>query len=196
VLKRGFDIGASLTLLLLISPVLLTVAALIKLESPGPALFRQVRVGKNGAHFTIFKFRSMHTDAEARLAKIRETSDREGVCFKSRHDPRITRVGRFIRRFSIDELPQVLNVLIGDMSLVGPRPGLPSEVEAYPTRALERLQARPGITGLWQVSGRADIGFEKMVDMDVAYVRSRSFLLDLLLLALTARAVLSGRGAY
>ncbi|GGE62474.1 WecB/TagA/CpsF family glycosyltransferase [Actibacterium pelagium] len=196
VLKRGFDIAASLSLLLLISPILLTVAALIKLESPGPALFRQVRVGKNGAHFTILKFRSMHTDAEARLAKIRETSDREGVCFKSRHDPRITRVGRFIRRFSIDELPQVLNVLFGDMSLVGPRPGLPSEVEAYPTRAMERLQARPGITGLWQVSGRADIGFDKMVDMDVAYVRSRSFLLDLLLLALTARAVLSGRGAY
>ena len=187
---------ASAMLILAIAPLLILVAALIRLESRGPVLFRQVRVGRDGECFTILKFRSMHIDAEARLASLREQSDREGICFKSRHDPRVTRVGRVMRRFSIDELPQIFNVLLGDMSLVGPRPGLPREVEAYPPHARERLKARPGITGLWQVSGRADIGFEKMIDMDVAYVRSRSLLLDLLLLAMTARAVLSGRGAY
>lgn len=196
ILKRGFDILVSSALLLVIAPIFLAVSTLIKAESKGPVLYRQTRIGRNGTPFKIFKFRSMHTDAETRMAELRESSDRSGVCFKSRHDPRITRIGRVLRRFSIDELPQLLNVFKGDMSLVGPRPGLPSEVAAYPSRAMERLNARPGITGLWQVSGRADIGFDKMVDMDVAYVRSRSFLLDLLLLTLTARAVLSGRGAY
>ncbi|MBN9886201.1 WecB/TagA/CpsF family glycosyltransferase [Salipiger abyssi] len=196
VAKRALDMALSATLLVMLAPVLLLVAALIRLESKGPALFHQQRVGRDGRPFTILKFRTMHTDAEARLAAIRAQSDRQGICFKSRHDPRVTRVGRFLRRYSVDELPQILNVFKGDMSLVGPRPALPSEVAAYPAAALERLKARPGITGLWQVSGRADIGFDKMVDMDVAYVRSRSVLLDLMLLALTARAVLSGRGAY
>ncbi|MGR3376698.1 WecB/TagA/CpsF family glycosyltransferase [Salipiger abyssi] len=196
VAKRALDMALSAALLVMLAPVLLLVAALIRLESKGPALFHQQRVGRDGRAFTILKFRTMHTDAEARLAAIRAQSDRQGICFKSRHDPRVTRVGRFLRRYSVDELPQILNVFKGDMSLVGPRPALPSEVAAYPAAALERLKARPGITGLWQVSGRADIGFDKMVDMDVAYVRSRSVLLDLMLLALTARAVLSGRGAY
>lgn len=195
-LKRGFDIVFSAALIAAISPLLLLVAVLIRLDSPGPFLFRQIRVGKDGAPFTIYKFRTMFIDAEARLAAIRAQSDREGICFKARNDPRVTRVGRLLRRYSIDELPQIFNVLFGQMSLVGPRPALSSEVAAYPARARERLQTRPGITGLWQVSGRADIGFDKMVDMDVAYVRSRSFLLDLLLLAMTARAVISGRGAY
>lgn len=196
VVKRCMDIALSAGLLAALSPLLLLTAVLIRLESRGPALFHQQRVGRDGRPFTILKFRTMHTDAEARLAAIRAQSDREGICFKSRHDPRVTRVGRVLRRYSVDELPQILNVFLGNMSLVGPRPALPSEVAAYPAAALERLKARPGITGLWQVSGRADIGFDKMIDMDVAYVRSRSVLLDLLLLALTAQAVVSGRGAY
>ncbi|KUF12601.1 WecB/TagA/CpsF family glycosyltransferase [Pseudoponticoccus marisrubri] len=196
VAKRALDITLSAGLVLLLAPLFLVLAGLIRADSRGPVFFRQTRVGQNGRPFTMFKFRTMHVDAEARLAEIRAMSDREGVCFKSRHDPRVTRIGRLLRRSSIDELPQILNVLFGQMSLVGPRPALPSEVAAYPTRALERLAARPGITGLWQVSGRADIGFDKMIDMDVAYVRSRGVLLDLVLLALTARAVISGRGAY
>ncbi|MGP6085892.1 WecB/TagA/CpsF family glycosyltransferase [Antarctobacter jejuensis] len=196
IIKRAFDAVASAALILAASPLLLLVALMIRLESRGPVFFKQVRVGENGREFTMYKFRSMHTDAEARLAGIRAQSDRDGICFKSRHDPRVTRIGRLLRRYSIDELPQILNVLKGNMSLVGPRPALPREVAAYPTHAHERLAAKPGITGLWQVSGRADIGFDKMIDMDVAYVRSRSFVLDLLLLAMTARAVVSGRGAY
>lgn len=194
--KRAFDAVASAALVLAAAPLLLLVALLIRAESRGPVLFRQVRVGQDGTPFTMYKFRSMHVDAEARLAEVQAQSDRDGICFKSRHDPRVTRVGRVLRRFSIDELPQILNVLKGDMSLVGPRPALPREVAAYPDHARERLAAKPGITGLWQVSGRADIGFDKMIDMDVAYVRSRSFVLDLLLLAMTARAVVSARGAY
>ncbi|WP_460272164.1 WecB/TagA/CpsF family glycosyltransferase [Celeribacter sp. ULVN23_4] len=194
--KRAMDLVLSSLLCLMLAPVLLCVAAMIRLDSKGPALFKQVRVGRDGKPFTVLKFRTMHIDAEERRAALLAQSDREGICFKSRNDPRVTRVGRFLRRYSVDELPQILNVVFGDMSLVGPRPALPSEVAAYPKAALERLNARPGITGLWQVSGRADIGFDKMVDMDVAYVRSRSVLLDLMLLALTARAVLSGRGAY
>lgn len=194
--KRAFDAVASAALILGAAPLLLMVALLIRLDSRGPVLFRQVRVGEDGTPFTMYKFRSMHVDAEARRAEVEANSDREGICFKSRHDPRVTRIGRLLRRYSIDELPQILNVLKGNMSLVGPRPALPKEVAAYPAHARERLNAKPGITGLWQVSGRADIGFDKMVDMDVAYVRSRSMILDLLLLAMTARAVVSGRGAY
>ncbi|WP_417204928.1 sugar transferase [Antarctobacter sp.] len=194
--KRAFDAVASAALILCAAPLLLMVALLIRLDSRGPVLFRQVRVGENGAPFTMYKFRSMHVDAEARRAEVAAHSDRDGLCFKARHDPRVTRIGRVLRRYSLDELPQILNVLRGDMSLVGPRPALPSEAAAYPVHARERLDAKPGITGLWQVSGRADIGFDKMVDLDVAYVRSRSMILDLLLLAMTARAVVSGRGAY
>ncbi|SFN23256.1 polymer biosynthesis protein, WecB/TagA/CpsF family [Thioclava dalianensis] len=135
VLKRGFDIAFSAALIALISPILLLVAALIQIDSPGPFLFRQVRIGKNGKPFTIYKFRTMFTDAEARLAAIRALSDREGICFKARNDPRVTRVGRILRRYSIDELPQIFNVLFGQMSLVGPRPALACEVDAYPARA-------------------------------------------------------------
>jgi lipopolysaccharide/colanic/teichoic acid biosynthesis glycosyltransferase len=138
----------------------------------------------------------MSLDAETRREAILSTSDREGVCFKSRSDPRITPVGRFIRRFSIDELPQILNVLRGEMSIVGPRPALPCEVEAYPARARGRLAVKPGITGIWQVSGRADIGFDKMIDMDLAHASSRTILLDIVVILMTFRAVVSGRGAY
>ena len=185
--------GAALVML---APLLALTALAVRLDSPGPVLFRQIRVGRDGQPFTMVKFRSMRTDAEALRADVEAGSDRDGLCFKARRDPRITRVGRVLRRFSIDELPQILNVLRGDMSLVGPRPALPAEVAAYPDRALARLAVKPGLTGIWQVSGRADIGFEKMIDMDLAYIRSRSLGLDLLLLALTARAVVAGRGAY
>ena len=194
--KRALDVVLSGAALVALAPLLLMVTVLIRVDSKGHALFRQTRVGRDGKPFTIYKFRSMHVDAEDRLAAIRAQSDRDGICFKSRHDPRITRVGRILRRTSIDELPQILNVFLGHMSVVGPRPALPSEVAAYPAAALERLSVRPGITGLWQVSGRADISFDKMIHMDVAYVRSKSTLLDLMLLLLTVRAVVSGRGAY
>ncbi|MBR9820565.1 MAG: WecB/TagA/CpsF family glycosyltransferase [Rhodobacteraceae bacterium] len=194
--RRAFDLAISSVALLLLAPVLLAAALAVRLESGGPVLFRQTRVGLDGKPFTMYKFRSMYRDAEARRAALLHSSDRDGLCFKSKSDPRITRVGRILRRLSVDELPQILNVLKGDMSVVGPRPALPQEVAAYPERALGRLQVRPGLTGLWQVSGRAEIGFDKMIDMDLAYVRSRSVLLDALLLALTARAVIGGRGAY
>lgn len=196
VAQRALDIALASVALLMLSPVLIGAALAVRLSSPGAVLFRQVRIGRDGRPFEMFKFRSMFTDAEARRAALLAQSDRHGICFKSRHDPRITPVGRVLRRFSIDELPQILNVLRGDMSMVGPRPALPSEVAAYPERALGRLATRPGITGLWQVSGRAEIGFDKMIDMDLAYVRSRSVLLDLVLLAMTFRAVFGGRGAY
>ena len=194
--RRILDVSGALAGLLALSPLLLLTMAAIRLESRGPVFFRQTRIGKTGTPFTMLKFRSMHIDAEARRAELLASSDRDGVCFKSRHDPRITRVGRIFRRLSIDELPQILNVLRGDMSLVGPRPALPEEVAAYDPRALGRLDIKPGLTGIWQVSGRADIGFDKMIDMDLAYIRSRSLLLDLLLLTLTVRAVFGGRGAY
>ncbi len=196
VVKRSIDIACSGSALLLLSPVFLGTAAAIRLNSAGPVLFRQARVGLNGETFTMFKFRSMFQDAEARRAAMLARSDRDGVCFKAKTDPRITPVGRILRRFSLDELPQLINVFLGQMSLVGPRPALQEEVDAYPKEALGRLAVKPGITGLWQVAGRADIGFDKMIDMDLAYVRSRSILLDFVILALTGRAVISGRGAY
>lgn len=196
VAKRALDLGLSAAGLIALAPLFALVALAIKLDSRGPVFFSQERVGKDGSRFRMLKFRSMYVDAEVRRAALLETSDREGVCFKSRNDPRITRVGRLLRRTSLDELPQIINVLLGQMSLVGPRPALPEEVAAYPAHALERLSVKPGLTGLWQVSGRADIGFEKMIDMDVAYARSRSVLLDLMLMALTARAVFKGQGAY
>lgn len=194
--KRTLDLAIAGGALIALAPLLAATALAIRLDSPGPVLFRQIRIGRGGRPFRIFKFRSMHLDAEARRAALLARSDREGICFKARHDPRITRAGRLLRRFSIDELPQILNVLRGEMSIVGPRPALPEEVAQYPARALGRLAVKPGLTGLWQVSGRAEIGFERMVDMDLAYARSRSLLLDVLLIVLTFRAVVSGRGAY
>lgn len=194
--RRLLDITVSASALLILSPLLGLTALAIKLDSRGPVLFRQTRIGADGKSFTIFKFRSMATDAETRRASLLATSDREGVCFKARNDPRVTRVGRFIRRFSIDELPQILNVLRGEMSIVGPRPALESEVAAYPKRALGRLAVKPGITGVWQVSGRANICFDQMVEMDISYAASRTLLMDLVLIFRTFGAVASGRGAY
>lgn len=196
VANRLLDITVAATALVLLSPLLALTALAIKVESKGPALFTQTRIGKNGRPFTMIKFRSMVSDAEAQRDSILAQSDREGICFKSKSDPRITRIGRFIRRASIDELPQILNVLRGQMSIVGPRPALPSEVDAYPKHAFGRLSVKPGITGVWQVSGRADVGFEQMIEMDLAYASSRSILLDLILIGMTFRAVLTGRGAH
>ena len=196
VANRILDVTVSSAALVLLSPILALTALAIKAESKGPALFTQTRVGKNGRPFTMIKFRSMVTDAEALRADVLAQSDREGICFKSKSDPRITLVGRFIRRTSIDELPQILNVLRGQMSIVGPRPALPCEVDVYPKRAFGRLAVKPGITGVWQVSGRADVGFDQMIEMDLAYADTRTVLLDLILIALTFRAVLSGRGAH
>lgn len=194
--RRFLDITVSASALLILSPLLALTALAIKADSRGPVFFKQTRVGRDGTPFTILKFRSMTTDAEARRADILASSDRAGVCFKSRTDPRVTRVGRIIRRFSIDELPQILNVLRGEMAIVGPRPALPCEVEAYPNRAMGRLAVKPGITGVWQVSGRAMVGFDQMVEMDLSYASSRTLLLDLVLILRTFGAVASGRGAY
>ncbi|SFC09661.1 WecB/TagA/CpsF family glycosyltransferase [Tropicimonas isoalkanivorans] len=195
-IKRSMDITLAGTALLALSPLLLLAALAVKLNSRGPVFFRQTRIGRDGRPFKMLKFRSMYIDAEARRAALLAGSDRDGIFFKSRRDPRVTRVGRFLRRYSIDELPQIINIVKGEMSVVGPRPSLPQEVAAFPERAHGRLSVRPGLTGLWQVSGRAEIGAEKMFDMDLAYVASRTWLLDMALILMTFRAVLAGRGAY
>ncbi|WP_338144837.1 sugar transferase [Fertoeibacter niger] len=194
--KRPLDVTLVALGLLAIWPLMLAIAVAVRLSGPGPVFFVQSRIGRGGVPFGMIKFRSMHADAEARRAALLAQSDREGLCFKSRTDPRVTPVGRVLRRLSLDELPQIFNVLRGEMSLVGPRPALPEEVRAYPPHALERLAVLPGITGLWQVSGRAEVGFDDMVRMDVAYVRDGRLSNDLSILARTAQAVLSGRGAY
>jgi lipopolysaccharide/colanic/teichoic acid biosynthesis glycosyltransferase len=194
--KRVFDVTVSLLILAMIWPSLLIVAVAVAATSRGPVLFVQTRVGQGGRTFGMIKFRSMYRDAEARRAEVRALSDREGLCLKIRHDPRITPVGRVLRRWSLDELPQLFNVLRGEMSLVGPRPALVEEVAAYPERAHLRHQVPPGITGFWQVSGRADIGFDEMIDLDLDYVRRASVLTDIGVILRTVAAVSSGRGAY
>ncbi len=176
--------------------VLIPAALVIRLSSPGAALFRQTRIGLNGTPFTMYKLRSMYSDAEARLAALENRSDGNGMLFKMRRDPRTTPVGRFLRRFSIDELPQLWNVLRGDMSLVGPRPPLPSEASGYDAASRRRLQVRPGLTGLWQVSGRSDLSWEESIRLDLRYVDNWTLSMDLMILWRTARAVLGGRGAY
>ncbi|MDU8913712.1 sugar transferase [Aestuariicoccus sp. MJ-SS9] len=194
--KRVLDVALTLLLLLAVWPFLAIIALAVALTSPGPVFFVQTRVGLGGTTFGMIKFRSMYADAEARRSEIASQSDREGLCLKLRHDPRITPVGRVLRRWSLDELPQLLNVLAGDMSLVGPRPALVEEVAAYPERAHQRHRVLPGITGFWQVAGRADIGFDDMIDLDLAYVRQASAFTDLLVLFRTVGAVLKGTGAY
>lgn len=194
--KRLLDLTVAGLAAIVLAPLFLVIAIAIRTESRGPVFFCQIRVGKDGQRFRVWKFRSMVADAEARRAALAAQSDRSGLCFKARRDPRITRVGALLRRCSLDELPQILNILRGEMSVVGPRPGLPSEVAAYPARALNRLQIKPGLTGLWQVSGRAEIGFEQMIEMDLAYGAARSIRLDLILILATFRALWTGRGAY
>ena len=196
-LKRQLDILGSAAALIGLAPLLLLTAAAVRLESPGPIIFKQTRVGARGRPFTMFKFRSMYTDAEARLAALQtQNQSAGGVIFKMRNDPRVTRVGSFIRRYSIDELPQFLNVLLGDMSLVGPRPALPNEVSQYSHEQRKRLQTRPGITCLWQISGRSNLTFQQQVELDIDYLASQNVVHDVSILAKTVPAVLKGDGAY
>ncbi len=194
--KRPLDITLAALALLALAPLMAVIAAAVKGTSPGPVFFVQTRIGRGGARFGMVKFRSMHRDAEVRRAALLAASDRGGLCFKLRDDPRVTPLGRLLRRASLDELPQLWNVLRGEMSLVGPRPALPEEVAAYPAPALGRLAGLPGITGLWQVSGRAGIGFDEMVALDLAYLASPTLAGDLSILARTLRVVLTADGAY
>jgi exopolysaccharide biosynthesis polyprenyl glycosylphosphotransferase len=197
VLKSGFDRVVAAAALLFLSPVLFALTLAIRLDSSGPALFRQVRVGRDGNSFTMIKFRSMYIDAEERLAELKSQNQHgEGVLFKMRDDPRVTRVGRFLRKYSLDELPQLLNVVNGTMSLVGPRPPLPREVARYADHVHRRLLVKPGLTGLWQVSGRSDLGWDESVRLDLRYVENWSIAGDLQILWKTMFAVVKGTGAY
>lgn len=195
-LKRTLDIAISGTALLALSPLLALLVVAIRGEDRGPALFAQRRIGARGKPFMMLKFRSMVPDAEARRAELLAQSERDGVCFKMKRDPRITRVGGWLRKTSLDELPQLLNVLRGDMSIVGPRPALPDEVVTYADGSWPRLAGKPGITCTWQVSGRADIPFERQVVMDIEYLGRKSILHDFALMLRTVPAVLTSRGAY
>ena len=196
VVKEAFDRLIAALALVAISPVLILITLAVRLTSTGPVIFRQVRVGRDGAMFTVYKFRTMVADAEHRLSDVWEDNEGNGVLFKMREDPRVTAVGRFLRRFSLDELPQLANVLRGDMSMVGPRPALPSETEQYGRATSRRLLVKPGITGLWQVSGRSDLSWEDSVRLDLYYVENWSFAGDIQILWKTLHAVISRRGAY
>ncbi len=196
VMKSIVDRVGAFALLVLLSPVLAALALAVRSGSPGPVFFHQTRVGKHGREFRMHKFRTMHTDAEERLAELHAQSDSNGVMFKMRDDPRVTPAGRWLRRFSLDELPQLFNVLSGQMSLVGPRPPLPAEVAVYPSDMRRRLAVRPGLTGLWQVSGRADLSWEETVRLDLRYVENWSLSLDLVIMLRTIVAVCRGSGAY
>lgn len=201
--KPLFDRAVALVALIVLSPVLLTVSVAIRLDSPGPIVFRQKRIGKAGQEFTMYKFRTMadgaedtpHRAAFERFFRARSLEETGASTFKIEHDPRVTRVGRFLRRTSLDELPQLFNVLEGTMSLVGPRPPIPYETELYQPRHWQRLTVHPGITGTWQSMARSQVPFEEMVDLDLDYISRRSFLLDLKILLLTIWVVLSQKGA-
>ncbi len=193
--KRVIDVVVSASVLLLLAPVLVIIALAIKRESPGPVLFRQRRVGLNGREFDLFKFRSMHQDAEAQLARLQALNEASGPVFKMRNDPRVTRVGHFLRRSSLDEFPQFWNVLRGEMSIVGPRPPIPAEVRQYRPWQRRRLSVRPGLTCTWQVSGRSEISFERWMELDLEYIDTWSLAGDLQICARTIPAVLGARGA-
>lgn len=194
--KRALDLAIALTACVLLGPLFAALCLLITLDDRGPIFFRQTRIGANGKPFNMWKFRSMSVDAEARRANLLDQTERDGVCFKMKRDPRITRVGGWLRRLSLDELPQIINVVQGHMSIVGPRPALPQEVMTYDGRSRQRLLGTPGLTCSWQVSGRAEIPFEQQVEMDIAYLEQRSLMGDIGLIARTVPAVVSGRGAY
>ena len=196
VAKRLFDVLASGILILLATPVMACIALSIKLASPGPVLFRQERVGIQGDHFRMLKFRSMVVDAEQLVAELASQNEGNGVLFKIKNDPRVTTIGRFLRKYSLDELPQLFNVLAGSMSLVGPRPPLPKEVEGYEKDVRRRLLVKPGLTGLWQVSGRSNLSWQDSVRLDLYYVENWSLAGDLVILLKTGRAVFHSTGAY
>jgi exopolysaccharide biosynthesis polyprenyl glycosylphosphotransferase len=196
VLKRVVDVAMAFGALLALLPLLLVLAIIVRLDSPGPVLFRQDRVGKDGHPFGMFKFRSMVVDAEARLAALDQRNEGAGVLFKLRDDPRVTRCGRWMRKYSLDELPQLWNVVLGNMSMVGPRPPLDREVSGYERHTRRRLLIKPGITGLWQINGRSDLAWEEAVRLDLYYVENWSIAGDLLILWRTFRAVIKPSGAY
>lgn len=197
ILKRLLDIVGSSLGILILSPFLALLAIIIKFEDKNaPIFFSQDRVGLDGKTFKMFKFRSMVSDAEERLANLLQQNETTGAMFKMANDPRVTKVGRFIRKTSLDELPQLWNVLKGEMSLVGPRPPLPREVAEYTSYDLQRLSVVPGCTGLWQVSGRSNIGFKEMVDLDILYIKTRSFMMDLKIIIKTITVLFGSKDAY
>ena len=196
VLKGLFDRCMAGMALLMLSPLFIVLAVAIKLTDRGPALFTQTRVGKDGETFRIYKFRTMVVDAEARLAELMPVNDFDGVLFKLRRDPRITAIGAKLRKYSVDELPQLINVVKGEMSLVGPRPALPAEASQYADHVRRRLVVKPGLTGMWQVNGRSDLSWEESVRLDLRYVENWSFALDLQILWKTVSVILRGSGAY
>jgi exopolysaccharide biosynthesis polyprenyl glycosylphosphotransferase len=196
IVKELVDRAGAALLILLLAPLFGFIAAAIKQDSRGPILFRQTRVGRDGKEFTIYKFRTMRVDAERLLKELVHLNEQDGVMFKMRNDPRVTRTGRWLRRCSLDELPQLFNVLLGQMSLVGPRPPLPGEVAAYADDVRRRLAVKPGMTGLWQVSGRSDLPWEEAVRLDLRYVENWSLSMDLVIMARTLTAVMRSSGAY
>ena len=196
VIKAAFDKVFASFALVAISPLLGLVALAIKLDDRGPVLFRQTRVGRDGNAFEVFKIRTMVPDAEERKAELFDLNQHSGPLFKIKRDPRLTRVGGFLRRWSLDEVPQLLNVLAGDMSLVGPRPALPEEAAMYGDHVRRRLAVKPGMTGLWQVNGRSDLSWDESVRLDLRYVENWSLMLDLQILWKTCSAVVRGSGAY
>lgn len=196
VAKRCFDLVMGAAILVMLLPVFPIIALMIKLDSQGPVFFRQDRVGRNGKVFKFYKFRSMFKDAETRKKDVEAFNEQEGPVFKIRSDPRVTSVGRFLRRSSLDEIPQILNVLKGDMSIVGPRPHLVHEVDNYQPWHRKRLEVMPGITCLWQISGRSHVTFNEWMRLDMEYIRQRSFRTDLLIFLRTIPAVIARRGAY
>jgi exopolysaccharide biosynthesis polyprenyl glycosylphosphotransferase len=195
--KRTIDVFGSLVGMVLLSPVFLGIALAVKLTSPGPVIFAQVRVGRYGRHFRFYKFRSMYVDAEERKKELlAKNESKDGVIFKMKDDPRITKVGKFLRRTSLDELPQLWNVFIGDMSLVGPRPPVPKEVQEYTLEDRKRLDVIPGITCLWQIKGRSEIPFHEQVRLDKEYILAPSVWNDIKILLKTIPAIIGGKGAY
>ena len=195
-LKRALDLFGSAILLIAFSPIYLITSLAILIEDGRPIFYSQTRVAKRGRHFKMWKFRSMYKNADSMKADLDSDDMTGGVIFKMKHDPRITRTGRIIRKLSIDELPQLWHVFTGDLSLVGPRPPIPVEVAEYSGWDMKRLEVTPGLTCTWQVSGRSDIDFETQVNLDIDYIKQHSFIMDLVLLIRTIPAVLSGKGAY
>jgi lipopolysaccharide/colanic/teichoic acid biosynthesis glycosyltransferase len=196
VLKRALDIVVSSIALVVLFPLLVVLAVLIRADSPGPALFRQERVGRDGRRFRMLKFRSMVANAPEELDGLLDRNDGAGLLFKMKSDPRITPLGRTLRRHSLDELPQLWNILVGDMSLVGPRPPLPCEVDCYEDHVRRRLYTRPGLTGLWQISGRSTLSWDESVELDLFYVENWSIAGDLLIMARTFRQLSHPVGAF
>lgn len=194
--KRVLDVAVSGALLLVLAPLFLIIAAAVRATSRGPILYRSTRVGLGGREFPFVKFRSMHVDADSTLLYLHARNEKDGPIFKMKADPRVTPIGRFLRKYSLDELPQIVSVFLGDMSLVGPRPPLPREVDQYDAYAMERLSVKPGLTCYWQVMGRSDLDFHQWIELDHRYLRDMSLQTDLRLLLRTPMAVFRGRGAY